>query len=161
MERGAKETREKKSSHARSRGYFPSGVSFASPRLHGLSEKRTTRSLTVSWQIPIYYEHDFSCFFFTSFSEILRPPLIFLVPSLGWNWRKWRHFLKNIGTWVEIIITISTAIRIQKTLLPMRYIWHHFLKFSRFRTRKINGGRNSQKPRVLILNFVIDWNLSR
>ena len=50
--------------------------------------------------------------FWTFISENLRPPLIFLVPSLGENWRKLRHFLKN-NTRVEIIITITTAIHIK------------------------------------------------
>ena len=50
--------------------------------------------------------------FWTFISENLRPPLISLVPSLGENLRKWRHFLKNT-TRVEIIITISTAIHIK------------------------------------------------
>ena len=40
--------------------------------------------------------------FWTFISENLRPPLISLVPSLGENLRKWRHFLKNT-TRVEII----------------------------------------------------------
>ena len=40
--------------------------------------------------------------FWTFISKNLRPPLISLVPSLGENWTKWRHFLKNT-TRVEII----------------------------------------------------------
>ena len=62
----------------------------------------------ISCQISIYYEQQNSCFF-NLFSENLRPPLIFLVPSLGWEFgkmRKWSHFLKNTAR-VEIKITIN------------------------------------------------------
>ena len=44
--------------------------------------------------------------FWAFISVNLQPPLIFLVPILGWNWRKWRHILKNTAR-IEIIITIT------------------------------------------------------
>jgi len=53
----------------------------------------------ISCQISIYYEQQNSSFL-TFLSENLRPPLIFLVSSLGWE----LEFLKNT-TRVEIIIT--------------------------------------------------------
>ena len=87
--------------------------------------------------------------FWTFISENLRPPLIFLFPSLGWELEKMTSFSQNT-TRVEIVITISTEvrIRIRKALthklvqfstltvfiISTRAVfwgkWRHFLQFS-------------------------------
>ena len=112
--------------------------------------------------------------FWSFISENLWPPLIFLVPSLGENWRKWRHFLKNT-TWVESVITVSTAIHkknknsdsyisaifyINKLVLRFQLMQH----FEKVGTRKINGGHKFSEIKVQklqVLMFITDWNLSR
>ena len=108
----------------------------------------TTGLSKISCQISIYYEQYNSCFFsryFREFTAAINFPFQVWVE----NCRKWRHFLKNT-TRVEIIITITIAVRIRITkALPHKFVqlstliviiistravflrkWRHFLQFS-------------------------------
>ena len=50
--------------------------------------------------------------FWIFISVKVQPSVIFRVPSVGENWRKWHHFLKN--TTLVKIITSSTGVHIKK-----------------------------------------------
>ena len=81
------------------------------------------------------------------------------------NGRKWRHPLKNT-TRVEIIITISAAIRIQKTFQPMRYFQKIiFSKSQDLDQEKLMAAviLGNKDPKIASCNvrFVRDWNFAR
>ena len=118
--------------------------------------------------------------FWTFISKNLRPPLIFLDPSLSWEFEKMTSFSQKISQ-VEIIITMWKIAWIYKPikflLFLMRiavsfncyyyfnswYSWENDIIFSnsqpRLGTRKINGGRRLleikvQKTWVLMLPWM-------
>jgi len=61
-------------------------------------------------------EHGITRVFWTFVSENLRPPLIFLVPGLGWGLERVTSFSQKCHTgWGVFVVTISIAVRIRIT----------------------------------------------
>ena len=117
----------------------------------------------ISCQISIYYEKQNSCFL-TFRSENLRPPLISLFPSLGWELEKMTSFSQKYRTGWNYN---NNACRKLHEFIGQSFCYSYANFYANCYYNfnpKINGGRKFLEIKVQktwVILFVIGWNCVR